>query len=394
MQPYIERSISGNLTSDLALFPAVALIGPRQCGKSRLAAKIAESYPGALRLDLENPRDRAKLSDPQLYLEANASRFVCIDEIQLVPELFPVLRSEIDRERRPGRFLILGSASRALVNRSAESLAGRIGYRELTPFLPTEYLPGSPPSVLEALSRGGFPESALSAKGESSLRWRESFLKSIVERDLPMLGSRIPSVAMDRFLGMCAHLQAQMLNTAKLGASLDLSGPAVRSRLEFLQDALFVRLLPSWEGNLKKRLVKTPKLYIRDTGLCHALLGLGSVDDLLGHPVFGSSWEALCVETLCSSFPDWRPSFYRSSGGAELDLVLERGSRTLAFECKASSAPSPTRGFHSALDDLKPEHSYVLGLIDGSYPLARDVTACGIRECVELVSTRTGRKAS
>jgi predicted AAA+ superfamily ATPase len=386
MQTYIDRSITRDIEADLALFPAVALIGPRQCGKSRLAAKIAESFPGSVRLDLENPRDRAKLLDPQLYFEANASRLVCIDEIQLVPELFPIMRSEIDRDRRSGRFLILGSASRALVNRSAESLAGRIGYRELTPFLPTEYLPLSPPSLLEAISRGGFPESALAAKSENSLRWRESFLKTIVERDLPMLGSRITSVAMERFLSMCAHLQAQVLNAAKLGASLDLSGPAVRSRLEFLQEALFVRLLPPCEGNLKKRLVKAPKLYIRDTGLCHALLGLASVDDLLGHPDFGSSWEAFCVETLCSSFPDWRPSFYRSSGGAELDLVLERNSRTLAFECKASSAPSPTRGFYSALDDLVPEHSYVVGLIEGSYPLGQSVTACGIRECVELVS--------
>jgi len=385
MQAYIDRDITSDIKNDLALFPAVALMGPRQCGKSRLAAKIAESYPGSLRLDLENPRDRAKLSDPQLYLESNASRLVCIDEIQLVPELSPVLRSEIDRDRRAGRFLILGSASRTLVNRSAESLAGRIGYRELTPFMPTEYLPASPSPVLEALSRGGFPESALAAKGEGSFRWRESFLKSIVERDLPMLGSRIPSVAMERFLTMCAHLQAQILNQAKLGASLDLSGPAVRSRLEFLHEALFVRLLAPWETNLKKRLVKSPKLYIRDSGLCHALLGIGSVDELLGHPIFGSSWEAFCVQTLCSSFPDWRASFYRSSGGAELDLVLEKGSRTLAFECKASSAPSPTKGFYSALADLKPEHSYVVGLIDGSYPIAKDVTACGIRECVDLV---------
>ncbi|MGA2545204.1 MAG: ATP-binding protein [Rectinemataceae bacterium] len=377
-----------DLKADLALFPAVALIGPRQCGKSRLAAKIAEFYPGSLRLDLENPRDRAKLSDPQLYFESNASRFVCIDEIQLIPELFPVLRAEIDRDRRPGRFLILGSASRALVNRSAESLAGRIGYRELTPFSPMEYLAGSPPSVLETLSRGAFPESALATNGEASLRWRESFLKSIVERDLPMLGSRVSAIAMERFLTMCAHLQSQVLNAAKLGASLDLAGPSVRARLDFLQEALFVRLLPPWEGNLKKRLIKSPKLYIRDSGLCHALLGIGSVDDLLGHPVFGSSWEAFCIETLCSSFPEWRPSFYRSSGGAEIDLVLERGSRRLAFECKASSAPTLTRGFYSAIDDLQPEHTYVVCVIDGSYPLARGVTACGIRECAELFFAR------
>lgn len=382
MQKYIERSVTGALQSDLELFPAVALIGPRQCGKSRLSAKVAEGYPGALRLDMENPRDRAKLTDPQLYFEMNASRLVCIDEIQLVPELFPILRTEIDRDRRPGRFLILGSVSRSLVNRSAESLAGRIGYRELTPFLPTEYLPLSPPSLLEALSRGGFPESALAVSGEASLRWREAFLRSIVERDLPMLGSRIASVAMERFLTMCAHLQGQVLNASKLGASLDLTGPAVRSRLEFLQEALFVRLLPPWAGNAKKRLVKAPKLYIRDTGLGHALLQIGSVDALLGHPVFGSSFEAFCVEAICASLPDWRPSFYRSAGGAELDLVMERGSRILAFECKASSAPTLTRGFYAALEDLEPEHSYVVCLIDSSFPLAPNVTACGLKECL------------
>jgi hypothetical protein len=388
MHGYIDRALTVHLKADLDIFPAVALIGPRQCGKSRLARKILEEYPGSIWLDLENPRDRAKLTEPQLYLESNESRLVCIDEIQLIPELFPVLRAEIDRDRRPGRFIILGSASRALLNRSAESLAGRIGYRELTPFLATEYLPLSPPSMLEAVSRGGFPESALAASSEASFRWRESFLRSIVERDLPMLGSRIGSVAMERFLSMCAHLQGQVLNAAKLGASLDLSGPAVRARLDFLQEALFIRLLPPWHGNLKKRLIKSPKLHIRDSGLCHALLGVSSVEDLLGHPVFGSSWEAFSAETICASLPGWKPSFYRTSNGAELDLVLERGSRRLTFECKASGAPAVTKGFHSAVEDISPEHSYVVSLIDGEYPLAHDVTACGLRECVKLARTR------
>lgn len=385
MQDYIERASTQAIRDDLLLFPAVALVGPRQCGKSRLAARIAQGYSSAVMLDLENPRDRAKLADPLLYLEANASRLVCIDEIQLLPELFPVLRSEIDRDRRPGRFLLLGSASRGLVNRSSESLAGRIGYRELSPFMPNEYLAGSPPSMLESLCRGGFPESAMAASAQASFRWREAFVRSVVERDLPMLGSRIPAVAMERFLTMCAHLQGQILNAAKLGSSLDLTGPAVRARLEFLSSALLVRLLPSWEGNLKKRLVKAPKLYIRDTGVCHALLGIESVNDLLGHPGFGPSWEAFCVEALCSSAPEWKASFYRTSGGAELDLVLERGSRRLAFEFKATSAPSAGKGLFSALDDLKPERCFVVGLINESYPLAKDVTACGLRECIEHV---------
>ena len=388
MQAYVERAISAELITDLTIFPAVALLGPRQCGKSRLAARISESIPESIWIDLENPRDRAKLSDPQLYLEMNASQFVCIDEIQLIPDLFPGLRTVIDRDRRAGRFLILGSASRALINRSAESLAGRIGYRELTPFVPTEYLSGNPPSVIETLSRGGFPESALAADAQASVRWREAFLRSIVERDLPMLGSRIPSIVMERFLTMCAHLQGQVLNAAKLGSSLDLTGPAIRSRLDFLQEALFIRLLAPWSGNLKKRLIKSPKMYIRDTGLCHTLLGIGSADDLLGHPGFGASWEALCVETLCSSFPSWMPSFYRTSGGAEFDLVLEHGTRRLAFEFKASSAPSLTKGFYSAKEDLEPEHCYVVSLVDGSYPLARDVSVCGLPECVALIQKR------
>jgi predicted AAA+ superfamily ATPase len=190
---------------------------------------------------------------------------------------------------------------------------------------------------------------------------------------------------MERFLTMCAHLQGQILNAAELGASLDLTGPAVRARLEFLSSALLVRLLPSWEGNLKKRLIKAPKLYLRDTGLCHALLGIESVDDLLGHPGFGASWEAWCVEALCSSMPGWKASFYRSSGGAELDLILERGRRRLAFEFKASSAPSAGKGLYSAMADLEPEHCFVVGFIEGSYPLARNVSACGLRECIGLI---------
>ncbi len=185
---------------------------------------------------------------------------------------------------------------------------------------------------------------------------------------------------------MCAHVQGQILNAAKLGTSLDLTGPAIRARLEFLQEALFIRLLPPWGGNLKKRLIKSPKLYIRDSGLCHALLGVGSVEELLGHPVFGSSWEGLCVGAICASCPDWRASFYRSSGGAELDLVLERGSRSLAFEFKASSSPTMTKGGFSAIADLRPEQSFLVGLIDGSYPIASGITACGIRECIERLS--------
>lgn len=385
MHGYIERSLTPAILNDIKLFPAVAILGPRQAGKSRLAAHIAERSPASLRLDLENPRDRAKLTDPMLYFENKAGLMICIDEIQLMPELFPVLRSIIDDDRRPGRFLILGSASRELVNRSAESLAGRIAYRYLTPFLPTEHLSGTPPSILDTLSRGGFPESALAENDAASYRWREAFLKSYIERDLSMLGLGASSIATERMLTMCAHLQGQILNMASLGSSLGISGPTVRARLEFLQEALLPRLLPPWNGNLKKRLIKSPKLYIRDTGLCHTLLGIHSVDELMGHPVFGSSWEALCVETLCASFPGATASYYRTSNGAELDLVLAKGTRRFVFECKVSSAPQLTRGFHTALQDLQPEQAFVLCPIEESYPLGPGITACGPVQCVETL---------
>ncbi len=378
----------------LGEFPATALTGPRQCGKTSLARHLAQQWPGAVWLDLENPRDRAKLADPLLYLERNAGSLVCIDEVQLFPELFPLLRTEIDRDKRPGRFLLLGSASRTLINRSAESLAGRIDYLELSPFLPDEYLPGNPPAMLEGLWRGGFPESVLASASEASVRWREAFVRSMVERDLPMLGSRVSPIEWRRLLTMCAHLQGQVLNLSKLGASLGLSAPAVRARLEFLQEALLLRSLSPFEGNLKKRLVKSPKLYLRDSGICHSLLSIGSVDELLGHPAFGASWEGYCVEALCAAFPDLNPSFYRTGAGAKIDLVLEKGHRRFAFEFKVSSAPAATRGFHSALGDIEPEHAFLVGLIEGEYPVAPQVSACGLRECLAMVREMVQTRAS
>jgi predicted AAA+ superfamily ATPase len=383
MHGYIPRHLFSDIKKDLALFPAVVITGPRQCGKSVLARKITDTIPGSIWLDLENPKDRARLTDPLLFLEIHADHLVCIDEIQLMPELFPLLRTEIDRVRRPGRFLLLGSASRVLINRSSESLAGRIAFQELTPFLPSEYLPDSPQPLLEGLSRGGFPESGKASSAEQSFRWRQAYIKSIIERDLPMLGSRIPSVAMERFLTMGAHLQGQLLNAAKLGGSLDLSGPAIRTRLNFLVEALFLRLLPPWEGNLKKRLVKSPKLYIRDTGLTHTLLNIESLNDLMAHPVWGASWEAYCIESICSTMVHWQASFYRTTGGAELDLVLEKGQRRLCFEFKASSVPTPGKGFYSAVEDLDPEHCYVVGFVEQPYPLAKRITVCNLLDCLE-----------
>jgi len=389
MHGYIERAVTADIVSDLGIFPAVAILGPRQAGKSSLAAHIAETQrvEPTIRLDLEDPRDRAKLTDPLLYFEAHANEMICIDEIQLMPELFPLLRSIIDKDRRPGRFLILGSASRELVNRSAESLAGRIAFQYLMPFMPTEYLSGEPPSILTTLLRGGFPPSALASDDAVSYRWREAFLSSYIQRDLPMLGLRSSAIATQRLLTMCAHLQGQVLNVAMLSASLGISAATARLRLDFLQEALLLRLLAPWNGNLRKRIVKSPKLYIRDSGLCHVLLGIRSVDDLMAHPVFGSSWEALCVETLCNSFAKALPSYFRTANGAEMDLVLEQGTKRVAIECKVSTAPTLTRGFYNAREDLQPDHSFVVCPIEGSYPLGENITACGPVECVKSIQT-------
>jgi predicted AAA+ superfamily ATPase len=332
----------------------VVLLGPRQVGKTTLAQDIAESRD-AVYLDMERVADRQVLEEPDLYLDEQVGRLVVIDEVQLMPDLFKALRGQIDRRRkqghRTGQFLLLGSASNTLLHQSAESLAGRVSYHELTPFT----LPEIGVDGMSALwLRGGFPDSFLAKNDRASLTWREDFIRTYLERDIPSFGLRIPAETLRRFWTMLAHEQGGLLNAAKLAGNLGVSGQSVARYLDLLVDLMLVRRLPPWHSNAGKRLVKSPKVYIRDPGLCHALLGIETQEDLLGHPVVGGSWEGFCIENLIAAAPrGTEASFYRSSAGAEVDLVLKlpRG-QVWAIEIKRTTLPKVTRGFHIAAEEL------------------------------------------
>ncbi|MCP9452999.1 MAG: ATP-binding protein [Nitrospira sp.] len=351
-----------DLLSALAEAPAVCLIGPRQAGKTTLALAIAQQR-GGLYLDLESEVDRAKLAEPVAYLERHLDQLVILDEVHRTPELFSLLRGLIDRARREGRgtgrYLLLGSAALNLLRQSSESLAGRIRFLELTPF----HLREPTQQTWETLwLRGGFPGSLLAADDAQSLRWRRDFLRTYLERDIPQFGRRIAAETLRRFWTMLAHRQGAPLNLAELARNLGVDTRTVAHYVDLLVDLLLVRRLPSWHANVGKRLVKTPRLFLRDSGLVHALLGIQDLDSLLAHPVVGASWEGFVIENLLVSAPEGtHASYWRTSGGAEIDLLLELpGGERWAIEIKRSLAPSPSRGFHEACDDLQPQHRFVV----------------------------------
>jgi predicted AAA+ superfamily ATPase len=375
----ISRSLTPALIDALAHSPAVALLGPRQAGKTTLALEVAKSIGRpSLYLDLESEQDRGKLAQAELYLADHVDKLVILDEVHRAPGLFPVLRGLIDKGRRAGRkagrFLLLGSASLDLLKQSGETLAGRIAYLELTPFtlLETGHLPADNLWV-----RGGFPESLLAPGAARSLRWRQDFIRSYLERDIPQLGPRIAAETLRRFWGMLAHHQGGLLNTAQFARNLGVDAKTAASYLDLLVDLLLVRRLPPWHANLGKRLVKSPKVYVRDSGLVHALLGIADKEALLAHPVVGQSWECFVIENLLACAPDGvQGHFYRSSSGAEIDLLLAWPNGELwAIEIKRSLAPRLERGFHSACADLKPARKLVIYPGAETYRLAEDIEA-------------------
>ena len=367
-----ERSATHELNECLAHFPAVVLTGPRQCGKTTLAQKIAESLKKpTLYLDLESATDRRKLTDPNAFLDPLSDHLVILDEVQRVPDLFPQLRGIIDRRRTPRRFLLLGSASPLLLRQSGESLAGRIAHVELTPFRISEV---GAKLLSQLWLRGGFPDSLLTPSTKVSCRWREEFIRTFLERDIPQLGFRVPAEALHRLWQMLAHHHGQLLNRSQLGQSLGVTPATIGHHLDMLSQTYMVRSLPPLLPNLKKRLVKSPKVYLRDSGILHTLLGLETESDLRGHPVFGASWEGFALEQILDQYPGWTASHYRTATGVELDLILEKGRRRIAFEFKASSAPDVTRGFHQAIADLQPEHTYIVAPVEQSYPIGNNVT--------------------
>ncbi len=363
----IKREAQDSVITLLQEFPAVGLLGPRQVGKTTLAEEIAALFkPEPIYLDLESPADQAKLSEPEDYFELHKGRLIILDEIQRVPGLFRVLRGVIDRRRRQGlksgQFLVLGSASLDLLKQSSETLAGRIAYKELSTLNVAEIAEGSQNAQDRLWLRGGFPDSYLAKDDEASLRWRSNFINTYLERDVPQFGSRIPAVALRRLWTMLAHQQGSQLNIAQLGANLDISAMTAKRYIELLEDLLLIRTLRPWSGNVGKRLVKAPKVYIRDSGLVHALLNLKTQDDVLAHPVIGASWEGFVIENLISCLPlSITPWFYRTSAGAEIDLVIEQNTRQkYAIEIKRSLAPVVSKGFHLGCEDIGATHRFIV----------------------------------
>ncbi|GHC70212.1 ATPase [Pseudorhodoferax aquiterrae] len=375
----VSRQIAAALLQHLEEFPAVAILGPRQVGKTTLALDLVQQQmrdAAPLYLDLESPADLARLSDPEAFFAANADRLLVLDEVQRVPGLFMVLRGCIDRLRRAGapagRFLLLGSASIDLLAQSSESLAGRLAYVELAPFIVTELSLDEAATPGSLWLRGGFPQSYLARSDAASLRWRQQFITTYLERDIPQLGPRIPAQALRRLWTMLAYEQAQMLNAARLAASMAVSGQTIARYLDLLCDLLLVRRLQPWARQSSKRLVKAPKVYVRDSGLVHALLGLETADALLSHPVVGGSWEGWIIENLLACVPaGTEASYYRTAVGAEIDLVLELpGGGLWALEIKRSSAPSVSKGFHIACDDIQPTRRLVVSSANARFPMA------------------------
>lgn len=377
MQTYIPRHLEYDLQNSLDSFPVTALQGPRQCGKSTLAKRIIDSVDNTVYLDLEKPSDLRKIDDPEFFFSTQTNKLICIDEIQRVTDLFPIIRFSVDENRKPGRFLILGSASQELIKTSSETLAGRIHYLELTPFTYREltlFQQSQFDDVMFQWIRGGFPDSVLSPSEEQSYVWRQDFIRTFLERDIPQFGFAIPATAMRRHWTMIAHYHGQTFNASKLGQSLGITHPTVRKYLDILEQTYMVRVLPPLEANLKKRLIKSPKVYIRDSGILHALLEIENMEDLMGHPVFGSSWEGWCIEQIVSAMPGWRPYFYRTSSGEEIDLILERKQKRLAFEFKASLSPHVSKGFAGTLKDIQPVKTWIVTPVKEPYPIPQGAT--------------------
>lgn len=383
----IKRYIQKEVEDALQRQAAVVIIGPRQIGKTTLAMNIAK-HTQAEYLDLENRSDRARLENPDLFFDRNEDKLVILDEIHRKPDLFETLRGVIDEGRRKkkgkGRFLILGSASLELIKQSSETLAGRVTYINMTPFTLYE-LPQNNKSLDKLWLRGGFPESYLAKTEKESLAYRRDFIRTYLERDIPLFGPRVPAETMERLWTMLAHLQGTLLNASSLARSLQMSAQSVTRYIDLLVDLLLVRRLQPYHINTRKRLIKSPKIYVRDTGLLHALLNIETHNQLAGHPIIGNSWESFCIETLLPHLP-WRSQayFYRTARGAEIDLVIEHGDQKVwAIEMKNSQAPKLNPGFYEACEHIKPHKSFIVCPHIKSYPLTQDIEVLSLHDMMK-----------
>ena len=389
----ITRHITFLVEQALRRQAAVALIGPRQVGKTTLAYALADVRP-AIYLDLESLADRHKLSDPELFLSQYEDRLVILDEIHRVPELFASLRGLIDQGRRKGkrngRFLMLGSASIDLLRQSSESLAGRIEYVEMNPL---DLLEVGADKLNTLWLRGGFPDSFLAANDRDSLSLRQNFIRTYLERDVPQFGFRIAAETVERLWTMLAHQQGALLNVSQLAGSLGVSAPSTSHYLDLLVDLLLVRRLQPYHANVGKRLVKSPRVYIRDSGLVHALLRIADLDTLMGHPVLGASWEGFVIENLLAVAPHpIQASFYRTAAGAEMDLVLEFGGQhgLWAIEIKRNLAPTSSKGFYHARQDLQPQRTFIVYPGQDRYPLSEGVEIISLAALMHEIQSTLG----
>ncbi len=372
---YIKRFSFERILYQLKRYPVVALLGPRQVGKSTLAKAVLRKIKKAVYFDLQSPSDLQRMEDPVALFERHKNQLVIIDEIQKAPELFSILRSLIDKKRRNGRILVLGSASRDLIKQSSETLAGRICYMEIMGFQREEIK--SIYNFNTHWTRGGLPLSLLAGSDEDSFDWRKNYIQTFLERDIPLLGfGSLPPTQMRRLWKMLAHYHGQILNISTLSQSLGLSTPSLKKHISQLEQTFIIRTLEPYHHNLKRRLIKSPKVYIRDSGLLHALLDIENIEALMGHPVCGTSFEGFVMENLLSHFPLWTPSFLKTSNGAEVDLVLSKGQKTIFFEMKLNSAPKVSKGFHLLVEAIKPDKTFVIAPVTSSFKIKKLTYTC------------------
>ena len=391
----LKRHLENKIRSALATNSSVALMGPRQVGKTTLAINIADTIPSVY-LDLENRIDLQKAQDIEAFHKENSDKLIILDEVQRLPDIFAPIRGLIDQQRRKGnrvgQFLFLGSASIDLLKQSSETLAGRISYIEMFPVNVLEYTKSAQHSeaVNDLWLKGGFPDSLLTSNDETSLNWRYDFIRTYLERDIPQLGPRIPAETLGRFWTMLAHSQGTNINASKLASNIEVSSVTVARYIDLLVDLLLIRKIQPYTANIKKRLVKSPRIYVRDSGITHALLNIGTYNDLLGHPVVGKSWEGFVIENIASVLPPRvRSYYYRTAGGAEIDLVLEFGvNERWAIEIKKGTSLSLGRGFHEACEDIKPQKKFVIYAGKDRFPLPHDITAIALYDFMDILKEK------
>ncbi|MCL2416330.1 MAG: ATP-binding protein [Bacteroidales bacterium] len=380
---YLSRKIESTIIESVNDFPVTAIVGPRQCGKSTLVKHIASQLQkDVLYLDLERPSDLLKLENAEWFLSSQKDKLICIDEIQRHPELFPLIRSLVDEWNRPGCFLVLGSASRDLLKQSSESLAGRIVYRPLTPFLFSEI--NGHRTLEQYFERGGFPRSLLGKSNAFSFEWRQSFISTFLERDLLQWSNFTPAT-MQRVWQMLAHFNGQTVNYSHLGNALGVSNQTVKNYIDLLESTYMVHVVQPYTSNLGKRLVKAPKVYVADAGITAALLGVQSFQDLSGHPSFGAIWEQIVLSNLKGAFPDAELFYYRTTGGAEIDFVVKLHNKIFAVECKASFTPTLAKGNYFAIEDIAPNHTFVVSPLSESWSMTKNIDVVSLLDFLNAI---------